>query len=258
MFGTTRNVVLLNKGLYAAEALALFSRFTTPATDARKILISNLITGLKVAGAWAKYDAFYMCAAETNQAAQRNWVTNAFNLTEVNSPVFGADRGYTPNGTTSYCDTGFDPTTAPSPKFTRNDAYMGAWHRTDLANGAATSFDMANTGTRITNSAASASVISANCVGVTVTEDYAKDKAWSRTASNVWRYYNSGVLSGADPRVDASSALAAFTFNIGRITAINFGLNQCSVFRFGSSLTPAEQLAEFTAIQTYMTAVGAG
>lgn len=247
-------------GAYSAEAEALFARFTTPATSGRKTLINDLIVALKNAGVWTKYDAFYMCAAETVQAAQRNWVADAFNLSEVNAPAFVADRGYTPNGTTSYCDTGFDPTTAPSPKFTQNNAYMGAWHRTDLPGaGATTSSDVGNTTSRIANTNASATAPASNRAAIVLpAENYAVDKAWSRTGANAWRWYNSGVLVGLDPRVDASAALTAFNFGIGRTAAATFGLNECSVFRFGSSMTTAEQLSEHNAIQTYMTAVGAG
>lgn len=244
-------------GGFSPAALALFTRFTTPPSAARKVLINNLIVALQ--SVWTKYDCFYMCAAADTQAAQRNWIADTFNLTEVNSPAFVADQGYTGNGTTSYCETGFDPTIAPGAKFTQNNAYMGAWHRTDLANAGATSFDNGNINSRFANDASLITNPRPNFGGtITITENYAKDKAWSRTASNAWRYYNSGVLIGSDPRTDASVALTAAAFRMGSTSAAGFGVNQCSVFRFGSSLTTAEQAAEFAAIQAYMTAVGAG
>lgn len=242
---------------YSAEATALFARFSTPATDPRKTLIDNLIVALKAAGSWAKYDAFYLPAAETAQAAQRNWVADAYNLSEVNAPTFTADRGYTPNGTTSYLDTSFNPTTAVAPKLTLNDGYMGAWHRTANLNGAGTSQDVGNTNSRMVRASTNNSIAANRATVVNAASAYAIDKAWSRTGATAWRYYESGALVGADPRVDGSSGFTNFNFSIGRISAIAFGVNQCSVFRFGSSLTTAEQAAEFTAIQTYMVAVGA-
>lgn len=247
-------------GGFSPEAEALFARFTTPATDPRKVLINNLIVGLVGAGLWSKYDALYVCAAETQQAAQRNWVADAFNLTEVAAPAWVADQGYTPNGTSSYCDTGFNPTTAPSPKYVQDSAYMAAWHRTDLANAGASSSDVGNATSRIFNLSTLQTAVQPNrsassTIGV---EAYDRDKAWSRTASGAWRYYNSGVIVGADPRNETSTALTSFNFGIGRVSAAAFGVNQCSVFRFGSSFTTAEQLTDHNLFQTYMTAIGAG
>ena len=115
---------------YDAAATALFARFTTPPTSARKAVINTLIVALKDAGVWSKLDALYLFAAADSQAARQNWVQDLYNATAVSSPTFTADRGYNGDGSASYVDSGFNPTTAVTPKFVQNSAYFGLWSRT--------------------------------------------------------------------------------------------------------------------------------
>lgn len=238
------------------EAAALAGRFTTPPNDTRAALIDNLVGSLKSAGSWSKMDALYVMAAANAQAAQRNWIADIYNLSEVSGPVFSADRGYTPDGLASYLDNGFNPATATSPKFTLNDAHFGAWHLTDLANAGGTSFDVGNGNSRFVNSASLQTGMRPNNVTtVSVADNYAKHKLWTRSAAAVWEYYNSGVDTGGG--VDASTALTSATFNIGRTGAGSMGVNQVAIFHHGSNLTSAEAAATYAALNTYMIAVGA-
>lgn len=124
---------LLGGGSYLAQSLALFARFTTPPTTADKRIINNTISALLNTGLWTKCDAIYFPAAATAQAAQRNWVQDLYNLTPTNSPTFTPYRGYAGNGTTSYLDTGFNPSSASSPKLTQNSAHISAWDNTSRA-----------------------------------------------------------------------------------------------------------------------------
>ena len=245
------------RGLVNAEAAALVARFTTPPTNARKVLIDNFIGALKTAGVWSKLDALHVTAAADSQAARQNWVQDAYNLTAFSSPVFTADRGYTPDGSASYLDSGFNPTTAVGAKFLLDDAHMGAWHLTDLANAGAISFDFGNANSRLVNSATAATTPKPNLATAPapITENYAKHKAWTRSAAAVWEYYNSGVDTGGG--VDASTAFTNFSFGLGRTAAASFGLNQCALMHWGGNLTSGEVLALYNAANTYMQAVGA-
>jgi len=243
-----------------AEAQALVARFSTPPTELRKSKIDTLIGALKTAGVWAKLDVLYVRAAADSQAARLNWVAAQYDATAVSSPAFLADRGYTPDGVASYLDSGFNPTTAVSPKFLLNDAHMGAWHLTDLANAGGISFDLGSTNSRITNNGSAATSLRVNgtaAIGV-ITEDYAKHKCWTRDGAASWRYYRDGALIGADPRVDASLALTNFAFCTGRTAAsAAFGLNQEAISHWGGHLTTAQILAARNAFAAYLTAVGA-
>lgn len=115
-----------------AETQALLGRMAAGPGPARILLISTLIQALKAAGVWEKLDALYVLAAHDAQAARLNWIADRFNLTAVNTPVFVVDQGYSGNGTTSYLNTGFIPSTA-SGKYAQSHASFGIWSRTDTS-----------------------------------------------------------------------------------------------------------------------------
>lgn len=110
-----------------AEASALALRFATEPGDLRRGLIDDCIGAVKAAGLWSKLDAFYMLAAHDAQAAQCNWVQDAFNLTPVNGPAFEADRGYTGvPATQGHLDTGFNDLTG-SALWSQDNMCAGAY-----------------------------------------------------------------------------------------------------------------------------------
>lgn len=115
-----------------AEAAALLARMSPPPAPSRAALIASLVSQMRAAGLWAKLDAFYVLAAHDAQAARLNWIADHYNLAAVNAPVFTADRGYAGNGTSSYLDTGFNPTTATGANYALNAASLSVWSLTDV------------------------------------------------------------------------------------------------------------------------------
>lgn len=111
--------------IYDPTAQALFSRFTTEPTTARKDLINDRIIAGKASTWWAKLDAIWVHAAHAPEAARLNWLGDFYNCVPVNNPAFEVDRGYRGNGTTSYLDTQFNPVTAVNAKFTQHNASFG-------------------------------------------------------------------------------------------------------------------------------------
>lgn len=242
--------------VFETETDSLVARFTTPPTYSRKVTINELIRVLKLSGAWSVMDALYVLAAADSQASRLNWIAAAYDLTTAAAPTFTADRGVTPDGTATYLDTGFNPTTASSPKFTQDDAHMGAWHLTDLANSGATSYDVGSNNSRIVNNSSSATAVRPNgTVSGTFTEDYAVHKAWSRSGASAWEYYHAGVDAGGG--TDSSGAINNYNLGIGRVSATLFGVNQCAAFHFGSNLTASQVASINSALTTYLQAVGA-
>jgi len=243
---------------YDPAASALFSRMTTPPTDARKALINAVFVAGRRDGWLAKLDGLKVRAAADSQAARLNWVADQYNCTPISSPAFTTDRGFTPDGSASYLDQGFNPTTAVGAKFVLDNAHQGAWHLTDLANAGAVSFDFGNVTSRFSNSAALATLVRANSTSaITSADNYNAHKVWTRDAAASWRYYNAGVISGADPRTDLSTSLTNFNFGTGRTAAASFGLNQEAVSHWGGYLTTVEVASMYAALSTYLTAVGA-
>src|SRR5262245_4406995 len=93
----------------------------------RQTTVNTLITTLKSAGIWTKLDRLWLWAAENQPSALTDLVGLSL-ATAVNSPCFTADRGYTGNGSTSYIDTLFDPTTGTA--FNQNSCHFSVWVRT--------------------------------------------------------------------------------------------------------------------------------
>lgn len=247
----------------AAEAL--FARFTTPATDARKTLINNRIVAAQASGAWALRDGFYMMAAADAQAGQRNWKADAFNLTPTGTIAFAADRGYTSDGTTGYLATGFTPSTAGG-QFALNSAHMSLWSRTDaqstgISMGARTTSttsqsliilrNASNNGSfRINQDVTTGSTAVANSSGGFV----ARRSAAGATA--FWRNGGSIATHDAASTGLSTAAIVIGALNTGGVIG-SFVPYQLASAGFGGDLTDAQILAEYNADLVYLQALGA-
>lgn len=240
-----------------SEARDIVARFTTPPTDVRKALIDAWWTAVKAGGvSAADLDWFYMLAAADSQAARQNWIADLYNATAVNSPSFVADRGYTGNGT-SYLDTGFNPATAPSPKFTLNDSSLGIFHRTNVAE---TVRDIGNTNATLISRAVGdglggrsnnvATVFPALTVPTSVGQT-----SWSRTAVNAYQFRKNGA-DYAGVQVDATTAHANENMRVLNGVASGGTKQACAAWA-GKSLTAAKDLAIYNANLTYLQAIGA-
>lgn len=235
-----------------AEASALVARFTTPPSAARESQIDNLVGSLKTAGVWTKLDAFYVLAAHDAQAAQRNWIADAFNLTPQNSPAFTVDAGYAGNGTTSYLATGALSNALSS--YQQNSASIGVWCSTEVntnfgigtAAGAISRVQPragGNAGGRITSNAGGAAAPVASSIGLT---------AMDRSAAGALKALRNGVqlITGTA----ASQAPAADEFYLLRDNLV-YGAFGISAAFIGGHLTDAEHLATYNALNTYLSAV---
>jgi len=248
-------------GYILPQTQALVARFTTPPSLARMILINNLIGALITAGVWAKLDTLYLFAAADSQAARQNWIQNLYNCTAVSSPTFTTDRGYAGDGAASHVDSGFNPSTASTPKFARNSAYFGFWSRTSgtqtvsaagafVADGITrltrnTSNDSSG---RINQSAALASVGS-------VVTDGSGLFGIARSGASVNRLSRNGA--NLTTGTDASTALVNATIKFGTINGVSFSAVQFAAGMFGENLSVAEETSAYTAVLAYLTAVGA-
>lgn len=129
---------------YRADSLALFARMTTQPDATRKEAYDTFYAEAEASGVLAYLDFLYIFAAHDEQAACLNLIADQYNATPVNSPTFVADGYYQGNGTSSYLDTGFNPTTAVSPKFAQNTALIGVWSGTNSVS--TTAYDMGQVG----------------------------------------------------------------------------------------------------------------
>ena len=256
--------VLFGRPAYTAQALALFARMSTEPDTTRKGVINTLISSLISAGVWDKLDALYLLAAHDAQAARLNWKSTSFNCTAVNSPTFTTDRGYAGDGSTSYLDTGYAPSTAGG-VLTLNSAHLSFWDRTSRA--AAVSIEMGS-GTVALRTLQLASRFSGN-----VAIGGINDAAFLTPANSNSSGFFVGNRSGASARqlyrnasslgndTQASSSLTPLPVwilgrnNDGALNAAS--TDQIAAASIGASLTAQEVTDFYSAMQTYMTAVGA-
>jgi hypothetical protein len=265
MHPAVRNIVMSG---YDPAAEALFLRFSTPATPARKVHINRLISTLRAAGIWSKMDCFYIMAAETAQAAQRNWVEDRYNLTPVNAPTFEADRGYTGNATTQHLGTGFVPSTATG-RFTLNHAHFGVWCRT---NSAASVVDMGcrdatTTAQTLLQLRTATDVIAhrvsqgANGSGTNGHTDSSGHHMARRPDSAATQQYWNGASTAVNSGVIVSSTLCQYEFVIAALntagTISAWSARQYAAAHIGAALSVAENTVLYNALNTYMVAVGA-
>jgi hypothetical protein len=249
---------------YEAETNALLALFTVQPDATRKGHINTLIASLKNGATsgtniFAGLDFLHVYAAHDEQAARRNWIQDAYHSGAINSPTFTSDRGFAGNGTSSYLDTNFNPTTASSPKFTQNNASGGVWSRTAAQESVSVFgwFDNSDgfvINPRNTSDQMATRANEANSVNFANSDG----SGWfcaGRSASASTRAYKNGASVGTGS--GGSSALNNATFKTGHVTGTTYSTREVAADYAGRFLTLAEQADLYNAVRTYLLAVGA-
>jgi len=118
--------------LFEPETDAIFAAMGTTPDVTRKILIDNLVSGLKTDGIWSKLDFFYILAAHAENSSLLNWINpGTFDATNVSSTAFEVDRGYTGDGSADYLNSNYNPTNNAI-NYALNSASFGVYVRTDV------------------------------------------------------------------------------------------------------------------------------
>lgn len=94
----------------------------------RLIVVDQFVFSEKAAGLWTLTDDYWGFWAE-NAAQALTSLKQRRLATAVNSPTFTPDRGYTGDGSTSYLDTGFNPS-LHAVAMTTNGVRLAAYERT--------------------------------------------------------------------------------------------------------------------------------
>jgi hypothetical protein len=225
----------------------------------RKTAVDTLITGLKTDGLWTKLDRLWLLAAENSQSAFTDLVALA-SATPVNSPTFTVDRGYASNGTTSYLNSNFNPSTAALYK--QNDAHFSVYTRQSTAS--SNIWQGCYDGTCIIqmlqqNGTQFYVGINTNG-GDTFNGSGAGMLVGIRRTSLAEEYFHNGSSIYTNPS-NASVALANLNvFICARNfsgTADSFDTDQVAASSWGNQLSATEAGNLSSRINTYMTSVGA-
>lgn len=245
---------------FNSATTTLAAAMSTPPTAQRERLIDLFITGSISDGNWSLIDAMWFPAAETQQAGQLNWITPAsYTLTEVSSPTWTADQGYTFNGTSSYINTNFN-TSTNGVNFVLNSAIIGVYERLNI-NEAKAQIGNANSGTSINiitarNGGNFLGKIHCNVNLAAATSDSSGLFLARRTASNAQDISINGVqkVSGSTASVSVPNNNIYFGCYNNNGTAALFCTNQISFAIIGGGGISRSKL--YTRVQNYMTALG--
>ena len=242
---------------HSPQALAYLARTVGGNEGGNGANIATLIDGLVSDGVWAKLDALYVLAQQNQTDALLNLVGTSYGLTlnalEKTPSAFTAYKGFNLAGS-SGINTGFIPSSAPSPHFTLNSSSIGGWMYDAVGSnslmvgtssnqtGVYPTFAAGGTYYAMCN-AAYAQVASPNIAGW-----YAADG----TATTVNAYFNGSSLASA---AVAPVALDTVQVSMGTGATGNW-VGTISAAFIGGSLGAAGQLALYNRLRTYMTSIG--
>lgn len=194
-----------------AEATAFLARNG----NANATITSNLICGMVTDTDWAKFDALWIMATDTQAHALLNAVSSSFALTATNSPTFTANTGFT-GVATAFLNTNYNPTTA-SGLYVQNSGSIGYCNLTNsTAADNSVPIGINNNSWVIQGQSAGSDVFDVND-GNFPTVAIANHQGFyaaSRTASNTIRFYAGGSSSFVGSDGGASSAVANVNFFI--------------------------------------------
>ncbi len=235
---------------YVPEASNLFARMDIQPSAIRKTIINEFIFQLQVAGIWNELDCLYILAAEDEQTAKLNWKSTSFNLTEVGTVGFVADRGYTNNANTNALSTGFIQN-SHGVKFLSTNSSWGFYSRSlGVNNDYDMGFDTATYYLRVTNVNHTARWTTSQSSWTTASTALGFNSS-SRNSTTMENFKN-GVSLG--PAARTTTANGTIAIEISRVEA-NFSLKQFSMAFMGSA--SINQLTFYNIIQWYLTQIGA-
>lgn len=247
-----------------AETYALFAARTTHPSNARATVINTLIASLKSAGVWSKLGLLYLLAADNEQSARLNWKAPGISgtLTANNSPTFTTDRGFTGDGIAANLSTGVAISAIPN--MSQNSAHIAAWGLLDIAGSSNWILGPAGTITsnfaQITPKGSGGGFIQSRLMGsVSVTGSATAAGnlfvASNRVVSTELRLYRSGALADVISNTSEASANSS-SFSMLRSSGA-YSSQQIAFASAGAGLSDAEMTALYTAVNTYLQAVGA-
>lgn len=244
-----------------ADAQAFFDRVTTAGgtlSATEQTAVNKLVLDLKGYSIWAKMKAIYPMVGASSAACKQNLKSSSFTGTFSGGWTF-ASTGATPNGTSAYMDTGFNPNT----QFSSNNGHLSYYSRTN-DNIGSYPIEMGSEGSLTTGVNLSVLMPLDNYkgrIGGNTFLNYANTNSSgfyvvSRTSSTNLIGHKNGVNQQT---VSSTNTYAASNFNIyisannNSNTAQLFSKRQSAFASIGDGLTDTEASNFYTAVQTFNT-----
>jgi hypothetical protein len=196
---------------------------------------NTLLVSMKADGVWAKLDVFYVFAQDGGaDFGTLNWKNpNANQSTLVNAPTFVSNGGLMGNGTSSYIDTNFNPSTQ-GVQYTQNNA--SRYFFTHAISGVS-AFDgiMGSNNNRMIRTSVTSQRINSGALSLPTAFDFTatvNTKSIHRTSSISVTCYNSTTGSTF---VQSSAAVDNANQLVLR-ASINYGAHTCAAYAMGASM----------------------
>lgn len=262
-------LLLIGQPPPCAQAVTYLARTTSGTEGGNSANITTVICGLVSDGVitgnlsttgcgTGSLDALYITAQQNTADAQLNICGTNYSLT-LNGATFTSYQGYVSGGSTGI-DTGFNPTTATSPNFTQNSASFGLWSYVTIVEALS---QMSNELPSTAQASALYDSYTGSLVAIRTNENtsgtsaqpgtkglFAGDRASSSLEAEYWdgsAFSNPNVTSIAPGNAD---------FFIGKGQHTGASAQKFSAAFIGASLGSTNELALYTRLRTYMTAVG--
>jgi hypothetical protein len=265
-FNTTLNRSVGTPTVSDADAQAYINRVYTAGgtlTNTEANAVNQLTIDMKAAGIWTAMKAVYPMVGASAAACAQNLKSSSFTGTFTSGWTF-ASTGVTPNGTSAYMDTAFNPNL-----FTSNNCHLSYYSRTNstivtvaremgVNNIAGAAYNPEYSIFLKDGSLGGASIGDYNkgCSGTTTNSDYFSIA--SRTsATSIKLYKNNTILASST----SSNSLTACALNIylGCVnfggTADRFSNRQCAFSSIGDGLTDTQATDFYTCVQTFQTTI---
>lgn len=237
------------------DAQAYFAQLAPQPSLAFKQAINTLVIQLKSDGNWTLLDRLWIFAAEAQQNARISLVNpTSTPITEVNSPTWTVNRGYTGNGATMYLNTNMAANTGVA--YTLDAASIGVYNRT-AGNASSYAMGTANIRLRVSDAIGQISYqVNSNALSASAVAAATGLMVSNRDGAADQHGFRNGILQGTG--AIASTAVDAQTIyilcrNDGTGLPTAFSSRQFSLAFIGGNLN---QFSFYNAIQTFATARG--
>ena len=245
----------INLGMVALDfidpdARAFFDRVTAAGgtlSATEKTAVDTLVKQMKLDGIWSAMKAIYPMVGASAAACSRNLKADEFNGSFSAGWTF-ASTGATPNGTSAYMDSNFNP----SVQLSGTSAHASLYPRTSLVGGYgilgdfSSRMDIINFGGTLYSAMGTTGQTS-------YTGTYTGLIVGSRTSSTSNKLYVGGTLR--DTKTASSTAnFQNLNYWLGACNLNTFySSNQCAFASLGDGLTDTQASNLYTAVQAFQT-----
>lgn len=230
---------------------------------ARLVIVDQFVFSEKAAGLWTLTDDYWGLWAENAAQALTSLKQRRLG-TAVNSPTFTPDRGYAGDGSTSYIDTGFNPS-LHAVAMTPDSVRLVAYERTYVGGSGCTAgvnsslnraLNLRSSGASMAaNGAAATFSVSLPGVGMIVSArrgPLVSDQVGFKNAISQVRSVDASAVATSLP------VLPIFVHAVNNSgSPALFRATQVGFLAAGAALSDAQELAQYSNVQAWASSVGA-